>query len=79
MNVKPDDLIRWRTKRELLQEDLGNLLGVTKACISRWESGKRKIPPFLSLALSALKVKKGGKHKQRETETKTEKGRKVKK
>ncbi len=77
--MNPEDLIKWRTERHLLQSELGELLGVTKGCISRWEAGERHIPPFLSLALSALKVKKGGKGKQRATETKTEKERKVKK
>jgi predicted transcriptional regulator len=58
--MKPDKLIKWRADRGLNQSDLGAMLGVTKACISRWESGKRHIPSFLHLALKCLKVKKGG-------------------
>ena len=54
------DLTKWRTERNLTQEQLADLLGVTKGCISRWEAGERHIPPFLQLALNCLKVKKGG-------------------
>jgi len=58
--MNPDELTAWRKKHELTLEGFGSLLGVTKACVSRWESGKRKIPPFLHIALKCLKVKKGG-------------------
>jgi transcriptional regulator with XRE-family HTH domain len=77
--MKPEDLTKWRTDRNLTMEALGNLLGVKHATISRWETpGKkgRRIPFFLPLALSALKVKKGGKKKEG---TKKETERKVKK
>ncbi len=77
--MNPEDLIKWRTDLNLLQSELGDLLGVTKGCISRWEAGERHIPPFLALALSASKVTKGGKAKKGATETKTGKERKVKK
>ncbi|MEW6214964.1 MAG: helix-turn-helix transcriptional regulator [Nitrospirota bacterium] len=58
--MNPEELTTWRTKHGLSQEALANILGVTKACISRWESGHRKIPAFLHIALECLKVKKGG-------------------
>ena len=58
--MKPDDLIAWRNEHRLTQDKLASMLGVTKACISRWESGKRHIPAFLHIALKCLKVKKGG-------------------
>jgi DNA-binding transcriptional regulator YiaG len=58
--MEPKDLTEWRKAKGLMQEQLANLLGVTKACISRWESGDRKIPAFLHITLKCLKVKKGG-------------------
>jgi DNA-binding transcriptional regulator YiaG len=56
--MKSDELIAWRDKHNLTQSGLAKMLGVTKACISRWESGHRKIPPFLHITLKCLKVKK---------------------
>jgi DNA-binding transcriptional regulator YiaG len=72
--MKPNELIRWRAKYGLTQSELGAMLGVTKACVSRWETGARHIPSFLHLALKCLKVKKGGK-----TQGKTKKTKEVKK
>jgi DNA-binding transcriptional regulator YiaG len=62
--MNPDDLIAWRKNHNLTQEGLASLLKVTKACISRWESGNRSIPAFLDITLECLKVKKAGKLKQ---------------
>ncbi len=59
--MNPNELIRWRKNHNLTQEDLASLLKVTKACISRWESGDRGIPAFLDITLKCLKVKKTGK------------------
>ncbi len=56
----PQELIAWRKKHDLTQDELASLLGITKPCISQWESGKRKIPAFLHIALKCLKAKKGG-------------------
>jgi DNA-binding transcriptional regulator YiaG len=44
----------------LTQQELGDLLGVTKTCVYRWEAGLRKIPPFLHLALRCLEMRGGG-------------------
>jgi DNA-binding transcriptional regulator YiaG len=65
--MKPEDLTAWREKHGLTQSALAELLSVTKTCISRWESGKRKIPAFLHITLKCLKVKKGGELKKRGT------------
>ena len=70
--MKPVELAAWREKNNLTQTELASMLGVTKACISRWESGKRHIPAFLHIALKCLKVKKGGKAKGKETKKKKE-------
>jgi transcriptional regulator with XRE-family HTH domain len=53
------ELIEWREKNNYSQSALSVALGVTRGCMSRWESGKRHIPPFLYLALKYLEVKKG--------------------
>lgn len=58
--MTPKELTSWKKRHGLNQVELANILGVTKASISRWESGKRPIPAFLHLALKCLKVKKGG-------------------
>jgi len=68
MNLK-----EWREKRNINQAELADMLGVTNVCISRWESGKRKIPAFLYLALKCLKVKKGGESKGKGKKTKKRK------
>jgi len=52
----------WRLRQRLTQRELAQLLGVTPICVAFWEWGKRRIPPFLPLALEALehRLKKGG-------------------
>jgi len=57
--MKPEELIKWRQSRELTLEELGRALGVTRGCLSRWEAGTRKIPPFLHLALRCLELEGG--------------------
>ena len=52
--MKPEELREWRRKRKLSQFQLAGLLGVTQEAISHWETEKRKIPPFLDLALKTL-------------------------
>ncbi len=78
LKMTREDLEKWRKDHGLTQEALGKKLGVTRVCISRWESGKRKVPAFLQLALNCLKVKKGGESKKKRA-TKMKKERKVKK
>jgi DNA-binding transcriptional regulator YiaG len=70
--MKPKELETWRDGHGLTQEQLAKHLGVTKACISRWESGKRQIPAFLHITLKCLKVKKGGALKKEGTKKKKE-------
>jgi DNA-binding XRE family transcriptional regulator len=48
------DLRSWRRTRYLTQSQLGELLGVNKMTVYRWESGQSDIPPFLDLALERL-------------------------
>ena len=70
--MRPKELIAWRKKHNLTQIELANMLGVTKPCISMWESGHRNIPAFLHLALKSLKVKKGGELKVKGTKKRRE-------
>ncbi|MBW1953986.1 MAG: helix-turn-helix domain-containing protein [Deltaproteobacteria bacterium] len=44
----------WRQRHRLTQRQLAALLGVTPMCVAFWEWGKRRIPPFLPLALEAI-------------------------
>ncbi len=70
------ELKQWREKHEMTQQQLGSLLGVFNVTIARWETGARKIPPFLHLALIGLeksKMKGGeksyGLHNKKERKT----------
>lgn len=68
--VTPNELKTWKKRFNCNQVQLAEALGVSKMCVSRWEAGKRKIPPFLIHALKWLESQ-GGVIK--------EKGRKMKK
>jgi transcriptional regulator with XRE-family HTH domain len=50
-------IAEWRQRRTLTQEKLAEMVGTTKATISRWEAGDRD-PPFKALAsmASALNI-----------------------
>lgn len=60
--MKALELKRWREQFSCTQEELAQTLGVYQETIARWETGKRKIPPYLHLALEALgkRSRKGG-------------------
>jgi transcriptional regulator with XRE-family HTH domain len=48
------ELRTWRRARYLTQVDLGELLGVDKMTVYRWESGASTVPAFLHFALAHL-------------------------
>jgi len=50
-----DDLKRWRADNGYSQAKLAEALGVASMTITRWEMGIRSIPPYLHLALIALR------------------------
>ena len=52
--MTPAELQAWRKQADLTQAALAELLGVDAMTVSRWERGKRAIPPFLHLALESL-------------------------
>jgi DNA-binding XRE family transcriptional regulator len=55
------DLKMWRKRWSITQIDLAKMLGTYQVTIARWETGTRKIPFLLPLALEALenRLKKG--------------------
>ena len=57
--VTPKHLRAYRRRLALSKAQLAELLGVALKTLSRWESGGRKIPPYILYALR--KLKKGGK------------------
>lgn len=56
------ELKQWRETHKMTQQQLASLLGVFNVTIARWETGVRKIPSFLHLALLGLEKsnQKGG-------------------
>ena len=48
------ELKEWRNKHSFTQVALAQALGVYQVTIARWETGVRKIPVFLPLALETL-------------------------
>ncbi|MGQ9687891.1 MAG: helix-turn-helix domain-containing protein [Desulfobaccales bacterium] len=48
------DLKEWRRSRGISQLDLARLLGTYAVTVSRWETGARRVPLLLPLALEAL-------------------------
>ncbi len=67
--VTPEKLKEWRKTSGYTQEGLASILGVGQVCIARWETGVRKIPSFLHLALRCLELE-GGDLSKRATTTK---------
>jgi repressor LexA len=60
-----EDLKHWRRRWGLTQVELAKLLGTYQVTVARWETGMRKIPFLLPLALEALERRMkfgGGKH-----------------
>jgi predicted transcriptional regulator len=56
------DLKMWRRRWSITQVELAKMLGTYQVTIARWETGARKIPFLLPLALETLenRIKKGG-------------------
>ncbi len=59
--MNSDELRIWRRNWGLTQVELARMLGTYQVTIARWETGARKIPFLLPLALEALdnRLKKG--------------------
>jgi DNA-binding XRE family transcriptional regulator len=52
--MEPKELRKWREDRGLPRRELAAALGVHLMALAYWEWGKRRIPPFLHLALKTL-------------------------
>ena len=51
------DLKMWRKRWSITQVDLARRLGTYQVTIARWETGSRKIPFLLPLALEGLEYR----------------------
>lgn len=52
--MTPSELRAWRLKHRFSRRTLAEKLGVTRGAIDWWESGQRRIPGMLPLALRSL-------------------------
>ena len=57
--MAPEELKQWRKRNRYTQDALAKVLGVGQVCVARWETGVRKIPAFLHLALRCLELEGG--------------------
>ena len=59
-----EDLKHWRQQWDVTQVELAEMLGTYAVTVCRWETGARRIPFLLPLALEALenRLKKGDKN-----------------
>jgi len=56
--MKPAELKAARKKLGFSQSQLAEALGVDRVSVARWETGTRRIPPMLRLALKALQMER---------------------
>lgn len=66
-----EELREWRKRNRFTQVDLAKALGVHPMTVSKWETEAREIPPFLSLALTALECQTKGGDKRLKSKTKS--------
>ena len=57
--MTPEDLKQWRELNGYTQQELATALGIYQVSVARWETGVRKIPSFLHLALRCLEQEGG--------------------
>ena len=71
--MTPEQLKQWREKNGYTQQRLADALGIIQVSIARWETGVRKIPSFLHLALRCLELE-GGEPLEKGTRKRKRKG-----
>ena len=59
------EFARLRRQMQFTQAQLARELGVSRAAVSRWESGRRKIDNILALALDCLAERRAGKKRRK--------------
>lgn len=52
--MTPEEIIAFREKYNLSQEELAEKLKVTRNTVNRWENRKRNIPEIVELALETV-------------------------
>jgi len=52
--MKAHELKKWREALGLTQRELAEKLYVTKDAVASWETGRRKVPAYLHLAMKQL-------------------------
>ncbi len=62
--MKKAQFTKLRKQMRLTQAELARELGVSRAAVSRWESGKRKIDNILALALECLAERRAWKKRR---------------
>lgn len=55
--MTPEELIAFREKYSLSQEELAKELKVSRNTVNRWENRKRTIPEIVDVAMEAVKLK----------------------
>lgn len=53
--MKPGELKAIRKNLKLTQAQLAKALGVDRVTVARWETGLRKLPPMLTLAIKGFR------------------------
>lgn len=61
--MTPQELIAFRERLEMTQQQLADKLGVDRVTIARWETGTRAIPVYLGLALETVERKATGRRR----------------
>lgn len=51
------ELRQWRRAQGLTQQQLADALRVRRGSVGRWERGERRVPPWLTVALSGLQTR----------------------
>ena len=52
--MNPETLVTLRTLAGLTQSGLASVLGISRATVARWETGKLPIPKWVELAMRSL-------------------------
>jgi transcriptional regulator with XRE-family HTH domain len=68
--MKGNELKLWRKRWGITQVELAKMLGTFQVTVARWETGARKIPFLLPLALEALEHRLNQLTKQEKEEPK---------